>query len=109
MPFVLSAITIGNIAIMGLPFLAGYYSKDLIIEAAYLNGNSFGLPFDFNLIAFAVLLAAFFTAAYSFRMYYYLFLRRNVVPHHELSGPKSQPFFIQLALGTLMIGSIFIG
>jgi NADH:ubiquinone oxidoreductase subunit 5 (subunit L)/multisubunit Na+/H+ antiporter MnhA subunit len=109
MPFVLSAITIGNIAIMGLPFLAGYYSKDLIIEAAYLNGNIFGLPFDINLIALAVLLAAFCTAAYSFRMYYYLFLRRNVVPHHELSGPKSQPFFIQLALGTLMIGSIFIG
>lgn len=109
MPFVLSAIMIGNVAIMGLPFLSGYYSKDLIIEAAYLNGNIFGLPFDINVIALSVLLAAFCTAAYSFRMYYYLFLRRNVVPHHELSVTKTQPFFIQLALGTLMVGSIFVG
>jgi len=33
-PFLLSAVLIGNVAIMGLPFLSGFYSKDIIIELA---------------------------------------------------------------------------
>lgn len=36
-PLLFSSLFIGNIAIMGLPFLAGFYSKDLILESAFLR------------------------------------------------------------------------
>jgi len=39
-PFLYTTILIGNIAIMGIPFLSGYYSKDIIIEIVYLRGGT---------------------------------------------------------------------
>jgi NADH-ubiquinone oxidoreductase chain 5 len=40
-PFLFTAMLVGNIAIMGLPFLSGFYSKDLIIELTYLSPQNF--------------------------------------------------------------------
>lgn len=112
MPFIHSAILIGNIAIMGLPFLSGFYSKDLVIEVTYLKGfNIFNAAtMNVNLVFILILVATLCTGIYSLRMYYYLFLRQGVVHKMELrSASFEQPFFIQLALGVLMIGSIFSG
>lgn len=111
-PFILAAIVIGNIAIMGLPFLSGFYSKDLIIELTYLTNSNFlnTTSFSFNIVFMMILLATFSTAIYSLRLYYYLFIRKGV---YQLRKPVpltfKQPFFIQIALSVLMIGSIFIG
>ena len=112
MPFIHSAILIGNVAIMGLPFLSGFYSKDLVIEVTYLKGfNVFNASvLNINLVFMIILLATLCTGIYSLRMYYYLFLRQGVVHREELRTPGfEQPFFIQLALGTLMVGSVFSG
>jgi len=111
-PFILAAILIGNIAIMGLPFLSGFYSKDLVIELTYLTNSNFlsTTSFSFNIIFVVILIATFSTAVYSLRMYYYLFIRKGV---YQLRKPLpidfSQPFCIQFALSVLMIGSIFVG
>ncbi len=112
MPFIHSAILIGNIAIMGLPFLSGFYSKDLVIEVTYLRGyNIFNSAvLNINVVFILILLATLCTGIYSLRMYYYLFLRQSTVRSVELrTSSIEQPFFIQLALGILMIGSIFSG
>jgi NADH:ubiquinone oxidoreductase subunit 5 (subunit L)/multisubunit Na+/H+ antiporter MnhA subunit len=112
MPFIHSAILIGNIAIMGLPFLSGFYSKDLVIEVTYLKGfNIFNAAtININLVFIIILLATLCTGIYSLRMYYYLFLRQGAAHKADLrSASFEQPFFIQLALGVLMIGSIFSG
>lgn len=112
MPFIHSAILIGNIAIMGLPFLSGFYSKDLVIEVTYLKGfNIFNADvIHLNLVFVVILLATLCTGIYSLRMYYYLFLRQGVVHSTDLRVEGfEQPFFIQLALGVLMVGSIFSG
>ena len=66
-PLTYICIFIGSISLMGLPFLTGFYSKDLILELIY--GESY--------LTYALwlgLLAASLTAFYSFRLIYYTFI-----------------------------------
>ena len=58
---------IGNLAITGIPFFSGYYSKDIILEI--LNQN--GIYFYIYLFS---LFAAILTSIYSIKIYYYFFL-----------------------------------
>jgi len=65
-PFTYACIVIGSVSLMGLPFLTGFYSKDLIIELIY---GSFFLRFALWL----GVLSAFITAFYSFRLIHLTF------------------------------------
>jgi len=68
-PLTYKCIFIGSISLMGLPFLTGFYSKDLILELVY--GESY-----FSYALWLGLLAAFFTAFYSFRLIYNTFVNQ---------------------------------
>jgi NADH-quinone oxidoreductase subunit L len=68
MPITWVTSLIGSLALIGTPFLSGFYSKESIIEAAkvsHLPGSGFAY--------FAVLAGVFVTAFYSFRMYFLVF------------------------------------
>jgi NADH-ubiquinone oxidoreductase chain 5 len=64
MPFTTSCFNVANLALCGIPFLAGFYSKDLILEVVLLSTVNF---IAFFLFFFSTGL----TVCYSFRLVYY--------------------------------------
>nr|YP_010046602.1 NADH dehydrogenase subunit 5 [Culex fergusoni]QPJ78481.1 NADH dehydrogenase subunit 5 [Culex fergusoni] len=64
MPLTCSCFNIANLALCGMPFLAGFYSKDMILEMVMLSYMNF---FSFFLFFFSTGL----TVCYSFRLVYY--------------------------------------
>ena len=110
---------LGNLALIGTPFLSGFYSKDSIIEAvaeSHLWGSGFA--------HFAVLAGVFVTAFYSFRVYFLVFhgqerYDQNPDAHHdahddhghhaEHHDPHESPWVVTLPLVLLAIPSVIIG
>ncbi len=95
---------IGNLALAGLPFFAGYYSKDLILEAAFADHTSWGM-FAF----WCGMAAAFLTAFYSWRLLIMSFhgepkCDEKVMAHVHESGPS-----MLIPLCVLAIGAVFSG
>ncbi len=68
MPITWITSLVGSLALIGTPFLSGFYSKDSVIEAVALSHLP-GAGFAY----FAVLAGVFVTAFYSFRMYFLVF------------------------------------
>jgi len=76
-PLTYSCILIGSLSLMGLPFLTGFYSKDLIIEMSYGNqALSFAL--------FLGILSASLTAFYSLRLIHLGFLSEPQIQSKSL-------------------------
>ena len=84
MPITWVTSLIGSLALIGTPFLSGFYSKESIIEAAkvsHLPGAGFAY--------FAVLAGVFVTAFYSFRMYFLVFHGKE--RFHQGHGHGNEP------------------
>ena len=65
---------IGSFSLVGLPFLSGFYSKDAILELLFLKFYNQNL-YMYLLANFGV----FLTTAYSFKLVYYLFFKKNFI------------------------------
>nr|YP_086864.1 NADH dehydrogenase subunit 5 [Diplometopon zarudnyi]AAT08513.1 NADH dehydrogenase subunit 5 [Diplometopon zarudnyi] len=100
LPITSSCMTIGNLALMGTPFLSGFFSKDAIIEAltaSYLD--SWAMT--------TTILATLLTTAYSTRMIFFTQMNNpryhTPMPLNELSNKQTNPI-IRLAAGTILSG-----
>ncbi|MGH8076264.1 MAG: NADH-quinone oxidoreductase subunit L, partial [Lysobacter sp.] len=88
MPITYWTMMVGTLALVGTPFFSGFYSKDTIIEAAAHNAHS-AQNWVATYAYWAVLLGAFVTAFYSFRLLYMTFHGKehfhDPVPEHYVA------------------------
>jgi NADH-quinone oxidoreductase subunit L len=102
-PFTYWTMVIGTLALTGFPLTAGYFSKDAIIEAAYVSHNPMAL-YAYGLTVIAAALTAF----YSWRLIFKTF---HGTPHdrHHYEAAHESPWVMLVPLGFLAAGSIFAG
>nr|YP_011008101.1 NADH dehydrogenase subunit 5 [Dictyotopsis propagulifera]WBP69967.1 NADH dehydrogenase subunit 5 [Dictyotopsis propagulifera] len=104
LPFTYSIMVIGSFALMGIPFLTGFYSKDLILEASY-SVYSYSSHFAYWLGS----LSAFCTAFYSIRLLTLCFLSEPNGSRFLILSASESNWLIGFVLAALALPSIFIG
>ncbi len=103
-PFTYSMMVIGSLALIGFPFLTGFYSKDVILEVAYGKYTPQG-HFSYVLGT----LGAFLTAFYSTRLIYLTFLSKPNGYKSVICAAYDSSYQISLSLFLLSIPSVLIG
>lgn len=104
LPYTYVMMMIGSLALMGFPFLTGFYSKDVILEVAYAHYS-----FSGTFAHWLGTLSAFFTAFYSFRLLYFTFFRDTNAYRSSIEHVHEAPFKMAFPLFVLSFGALFIG
>jgi NADH-quinone oxidoreductase subunit L len=103
-PVTYAVMWIGSLALAGVPYFAGYYSKDFVLEAAYAAHSGVGM------YAFICgLLAAFLTAFYSWRLLILTFHGAPRADHHTMEHVHESPLVMLVPLLLLAVGAMFAG
>lgn len=106
-------ILLGSLSLMGFPFLSGYYSKDSILEIAYVKGCMEGVWLYIFCCIGSVM-----TACYSVRLIYLVFYGVNrgsrITVESASEGGRSESFvFVMLGVGSVWLGymckDMFVG
>ena len=104
LPYTWVLMIIGTLALTGFPFLSGFYSKEAIIEYAYLRGNTVGY--------YAVIVGIFtalLTSIYSWRLIFKTFHGTYNNEKLKINTMHESPFVMLIPLIILAIGSLFAG
>ena len=104
MPVTYWCMLIGSIALIGVPGMSGFFSKDAIIEAVKAS--------DLRASSFAylcVLAGVFVTALYSFRMFFLVFHGKERMDHHTKEHLHESPKVVTFPLVMLAIPSVIVG
>lgn len=98
-PFIMIRFLISSLALSGFPFLAGFYSKDFIMELIYER------KINVYLLAFIVI-SLILTVSYSFRLYYYLFF--NKIKFYRFYNYKEEKL-MNISMMILLVKRIIVG
>jgi len=104
LPLTYITTIVGSLALIGFPFLTGFYSKDVILELAY---GSF--TFEGRFVHTLGSIVAFFTAYYSIRLVAMVFLRPANGLRVNYEHAHESPFPIKFPLIVLSFASLFVG
>ena len=104
LPYTYALMVIGTLALTGFPFLSGFYSKDAIIEFAYLRGNTLGIY-----AATIGIFTALMTSIYSWRLIFKTFHGDYNNTKIKIESMHESPSVMLLPLIILAIGAIFAG
>jgi NADH-quinone oxidoreductase subunit L len=108
LPFTWLMMLIGTLALtgVGIPHVAGFagfYSKDAIIESAFAAHTPSNYAF------WVLVIAAFMTSFYSWRLMFMTFHGRTRADHHTYDHAHESPLVMLIPLGVLAIGAVFAG
>jgi len=103
-PYTYALMIIGTLALTGFPFLSGYYSKEAIIEFAYLKDNTIGYC-----AATVGVITAMLTAIYSWRLIFKAFHGKYNNKENNLSSIHESSLIMLLPSCLLAIGAILTG
>nr|YP_009227713.1 NADH dehydrogenase subunit 5 [Tetraclita serrata]AHX97883.1 NADH dehydrogenase subunit 5 [Tetraclita serrata] len=100
LPFISSCFVVSNLALAGMPFLAGFYSKDLILELSLME--------ELNILSlFMLFFSTGLTVAYTFRLIYYM-VRRDYVLAGSMNMSDGWGVMVKSCSG-LVLFSVFFG
>ncbi len=103
-PITYAMMWIGSLALAGFPPFSGFFSKDVILEAAYMSSGKYS-----NLAFILGIIAAFLTAFYSWRLIFLVFHGESKADKQTLDHAHESPLSMQIPLYILAIGSVFAG
>jgi NADH-ubiquinone oxidoreductase chain 5 len=101
-PVSYTMILIGSLALVGFPFLTGFYSKDAILEVALSKHTITG-----NFAHLFGCLAAFCTSFYSFRLLFLTFINDTNTYKKYIDHAHDAPILMVFPLLFLSLGAIF--
>lgn len=104
-PFTYVLIWIGSLALAGIPFFAGYFSKDWILELLYVYGSTKGsiIPYIIGIIV------AFLTAFYSWRLIYLVFHGHTKADERVQAHIHEAPLIMKFPKVVLAVGAVIGG
>ena len=104
LPYTYVLMIIGTLALTGFPLLSGYYSKDAIIEFAFVSETKFGLY-----AASIGVLTALLTSIYSWRLIFKTFHGKYNNKKLGIETMHESPIIMIAPLIVLAVGAIFAG
>ncbi len=103
-PITYTCMWLGSLALAGIPYFAGYWSKDAILESAYASRSAFaGYAFVLGVAA------AFLTAFYSGRLLFMTFHGKPRADRHVMEHVHESPLTMTVPLMLLSMGAVFAG
>jgi len=104
LPYTWVLMIIGTLALTGFPFLSGFYSKDAIIEFAYLKGNTAGY-YAAGIGIFTALLTSIYSWRLILKTFHGTYNNKNI----KIEEMHESPIIMLIPLILLAIGAIFAG
>ena len=107
LPLTYTVMLIASFSLIAIPFMTGFYSKDLILESSYGEYNIFG-----SVIYIIAVIGAMFTTLYSFKLLYITFLGNPngpIINYKQFKPAHEGNIFMNMPLIVLAFFSIFFG